>query len=100
MAVFLKKQFLSILKGKIGALLLKDNLKGLMKTFDYKEYGGAPLLGVKGYLVKAHGSSDEKAIMNGILFLEKYVKSNMLSVLEAAIEERRRREEVPETVED
>ena len=95
-----KKQFLSTLKGKIGALLLKDNLKGLMKTFDYKEYGGAPLLGVKGYLVKAHGSSDEKAIMNGILFLEKYVKSNMLSVLEAAIEERRRREEVPETVED
>lgn len=96
----LKEQFLSSFKGKIGALLLKDQLKGLMRTFDYKEYGGAPLLGVKGYLVKAHGSSDERAIMNAVLFLAKYVESGMLPVLEAAIEERRHREEVPGTSED
>lgn len=96
----LKRQFLSSWKGKIGGLLLKKDLAQMMKTFDYKEYGGAPLLGVKGYLVKAHGSSDEKAIMNGILFLAKYVESDMLPRLEAALEERRVREELLTTTED
>lgn len=89
----LKDSLMSSLKSKIGGLLIKDSLKSFMKKLDYKEYGGAPLLGVKGYLVKAHGSSDARAIKNALYFLEKYVNSAMLEELERAIEERRESEE-------
>ncbi len=84
----LKDNLLASFRGKLAGLLIKDSLKPLAKKLDYKEYGGAPLLGVKGYLVKAHGSSDEKAIMNALYFLEKYVASDMIKKLEKALEER------------
>ncbi len=51
---------------KFGAMLLKSGFKGFKKRFDYTEYGGAPFLGVKGLLIKAHGSSNEKAVKNAI----------------------------------
>jgi glycerol-3-phosphate acyltransferase PlsX len=51
---------------KIGALLLKSGLKGFKRRFDYTEYGGAPFLGVQGVLIKAHGSSNDKALKNAI----------------------------------
>ena len=50
--------------GKLGALLLKPVFKSLKVKFDYKEYGGAPFLGVDGICIKAHGSSDGKAFKN------------------------------------
>ena len=53
-------------KAKIGAFLLKPVFKSIKKKFDYKEYGGAPFLGVDGICIKAHGSSDGKAIKNAI----------------------------------
>ena len=46
---------------KIGALLLKPVFNSIKKKFDYKEYGGAPFLGVDGICIKAHGSSDAVA---------------------------------------
>jgi len=52
---------------KIGALLIKKPLKKMLKSFDYTEYGGAPLLGLEGLVVKAHGSSNVKAFKNAIL---------------------------------
>jgi glycerol-3-phosphate acyltransferase PlsX len=51
---------------KIGALLLKSTLAGLRKVVDYAEYGGAPLLGVNGVGVVAHGRSSAKAIKNAL----------------------------------
>ena len=51
---------------KIGALFLMPVFKALKKKFDYKEYGGAPFLGVDGVCVKAHGSSDSRAFKNAI----------------------------------
>ena len=45
------------LRSKIGALLVKPALKETLKSFDASEYGGAPLLGLKGLVVKTHGSS-------------------------------------------
>ena len=51
---------------KIGALLVKSSLKKMLKSFDAGEYGGAPLLGLKGLVVKAHGSSKENEICNAI----------------------------------
>lgn len=51
---------------KLAALLLKGQLTAFKKSFDYKEYGGAPLLGVQKPVIKAHGSSDAFAFKNAI----------------------------------
>ena len=63
----IKKGMLSTLRSKIGALLVKPALKETLKTFDASEYGGAPLLGLNGLVVKTHGSSKAKEITNSIL---------------------------------
>lgn len=62
----IKEEITKTTLSKFGALLLKDSFKGLKKRFDYKEYGGAPFLGINGIMIKAHGSSDGKAIKNAI----------------------------------
>lgn len=55
------------LRSKIGALLVKPALKQTLKAFDLEQYGGAPLLGLKGLVVKTHGSSKSVEIKNTIL---------------------------------
>jgi glycerol-3-phosphate acyltransferase PlsX len=62
-----KTGMMSSLRSKIGALLVKPALKKTLKTFSLEEYGGAPLLGLNGLVVKTHGSSSAKEIMNSIL---------------------------------
>ena len=62
-----KAGMMSTLRSKIGALLVKPALKKTLKDFDVSEYGGAPLLGLKGLVVKSHGSSDANEIKNSIL---------------------------------
>ena len=62
-----KAGMMSTLRSKIGALLVKSALKKTLKDFDVSEYGGAPLLGLKGLVVKSHGSSDANEIKNSIL---------------------------------
>ena len=59
-----KAGMMSTLRSKIGALLVKPALKETLKSFDASEYGGAPLLGLKGLVVKAHGSSKANEIQN------------------------------------
>ncbi len=78
----LKKAFLSNLKTKIGALLLKGQMSELKKTMDYREYGGAPLLGTKKPVVKAHGSSDSYAIKNGIGQLKTFIEKDVIKAIE------------------
>ncbi len=58
----LKQGLLSSLRTKIGTILIKPALKGLKKQFDTSSQGGAPLLGLKGLVVKAHGNSSAKEI--------------------------------------
>jgi len=66
---------------KIAALILKPGLRNIKKGMDYSEVGGAPLLGINGAFIKAHGSSDAKAIMNAVrqarTFLLNDVNSNI-----------------------
>ncbi len=62
-----KEGMMSSLKSKIGALLVKDALKTTLKSFQTDEYGGAPMLGLNGLVVKTHGSSKSKEIKNSIL---------------------------------
>lgn len=63
----IKEALMSTLKTKIGALLIKGQLKKTMKKFDIEQYGGAPMLGLKGLLVKTHGNSKSVEIKNSIL---------------------------------
>ena len=58
----LKEGLMSSTRTKLGALLVKPALKGLKNQFDTSSQGGAPLLGLKGLVVKAHGNSSSKEI--------------------------------------
>ncbi len=62
-----KEGMMSSLRSKIGALLVKPALKTTLKSFNTEEYGGAPLLGLKGLVVKTHGSSKAIEVKNSIL---------------------------------
>ncbi|MBC2578954.1 phosphate acyltransferase PlsX [Clostridium sp. DJ247] len=62
----IKSEIMKSFSAKIGALLLKSVFKQLKEKFDYSEYGGSAFLGSKGICIKAHGSSDSKAIKNAI----------------------------------
>lgn len=63
----IKKGLLSTLRSKIGAALALPALKNTLKAFDASEYGGAPLLGLKGLVVKTHGSAKAVEVKNTIL---------------------------------
>lgn len=63
----IKAGITSTFRSKIGALLVKPALKKTLKSFDTQEYGGAPLLGLKGLVVKTHGSSKSVEIKNSVL---------------------------------
>jgi phosphate acyltransferase len=62
----LRQEMTKTLPRKIGGLLAKSAFEGLKKRMDYSEYGGAPLLGVKGGCIVCHGRSNAKAIKNAI----------------------------------
>lgn len=74
----MKTSIMSNTKGKIGGLLIKDNLKDFKKQFDYAEYGGAPFLGVKGGIIKAHGNSDAFAIKNAVRQSIRFIENDVL----------------------
>lgn len=63
----IKEGLMSSLRSKIGAVLIKPALKETLKTFQTDEYGGAPLLGLNGLVVKTHGSSKSKEVTNSII---------------------------------
>ena len=83
MALFsqLKAEFTAGVASKLAAAVLKPGLKKLKDRMDYKQYGGAPLLGIAGGCIKAHGSSDalaiENAIMQAIRFIENKVEQTI-----------------------
>lgn len=68
---------LSSFKNKIGALLIKKDLKKTMKSFMIEEYGGAPLLGLNGLLVKTHGNSKAVEIKNSIFQCATFVEMDL-----------------------
>ena len=62
-----KQGMMETFRSKVGALLVKPALKKTLKGFDASEYGGAPLLGLNGLVVKTHGSSKAKEVTNSII---------------------------------
>jgi phosphate acyltransferase len=63
---FLRKTYKTSLASQVGYIFSRGALKGIKKTMDYTEYGGAPLLGVRGVCVITHGKSNPNAIKNAI----------------------------------
>lgn len=74
----IKKAMTSSFKNKMGALLVKSGLKEIKDLLDYRQHGGAPLLGLNGHVLKAHGSSDEVAISSAIRQAKRMAKSNAI----------------------
>lgn len=72
-----KEGMMTSLRSKIGALLVKPALKQTLKSFDSSEYGGAPLLGLKGLVVKTHGSSKAQEIKNTLIQCVTFKEQNI-----------------------
>ena len=83
----LKGMFMANLKTKIAALLMKDKIAAFKKSMDYKEHGGAPLLGASLPVIKAHGSSDAKAFKNAIRQAKEYVDNKVIEEMQNALHE-------------
>lgn len=86
MSGMLKDMLMKSLKTKIAALLLKSGLGDFKKKMDYSEYGGAPLLGIKQPVIKAHGSSNAKAIKNAIRQAKLCAEKDVCGSIEAWLE--------------
>lgn len=63
---------------KMSYTLVKDSLRGIKNDFDPSEYGGSPLLGLKKPVIKAHGSSDARAVMNAVRQAESFIKTGVI----------------------
>ena len=70
-----------------GALMMKKVFRALKKEIDYSEYGGAPLIGVKGCAIVSHGKSTPKAIKNAINQAIGYIQSDINTYIEKRLEE-------------
>lgn len=77
----IKEALSSNLRSKLGAALILPSLMDMKEKMDYKEHGGAPLLGVKGLSIVCHGSSDAKAICNAITRAKECYENNFVGKL-------------------
>jgi glycerol-3-phosphate acyltransferase PlsX len=84
----LRESLKSTVTSQVGALLSQQAFKAFKKRLDYSEYGGAPLLGVRGVCIVGHGSSNERAIMNGIRVAAEFAQAEVNSGIEAALAKR------------
>ncbi|MEF2244601.1 MULTISPECIES: phosphate acyltransferase PlsX [unclassified Paenibacillus] len=81
----LKGAFGHSLMTKLAAAIMMPRLRALKKKMDYKEHGGAPLLGLKGLVVKCHGSSDVVAVKNAVRQARLAIQSNLIHSIAAEI---------------
>ena len=82
----MKKKFTDGLSAKMGAVLLAGKVKEIKDEFDYSEYGGAPILGVNGHVLKIHGSSGSAAVRNAIIKGIPYAQENVVGRITSAME--------------
>ena len=83
----LKQMFLANLGGKLAYLLLKGGVTDLKHQMDSEEYGGAPFLGAKQPVIKAHGSSNDEAIENAIGQAREVAASGLVDEIAAHVDE-------------
>ena len=83
----MKAALTSSLKTKVGALLIKNDLKRVLGSIDPDAVGGAPLLGVKGACIVGHGSSNARAIENGIIATAEVARSGINEIIAQTVQE-------------
>jgi glycerol-3-phosphate acyltransferase PlsX len=81
----LRESLKSTVTSQVGALLSRAAFQDFKRRLDYSEYGGAPLLGVRGVCIVGHGSSNDKAVMNGIRVAAEFAQGDVNSGIEAAL---------------
>jgi len=87
-SVVMKESIQADLRTKLGALLLRPAFRRLRDTFDYAEYGGAPLLGVDGVCTICHGSSSPRAIKNAVLATQQYIAHDITAAIKKRLDTR------------
>jgi glycerol-3-phosphate acyltransferase PlsX len=92
----LRQSLNSTVTAQVGALLSRKAFDDFKKRLDYSEYGGAPLLGIRGVCIVNHGSSNERAIYNGIRVTAEFALAGVNQQLEQEFACRRPGEPAPE----
>ena len=81
----IKKEMMADLRGKIGGLIAKPAFRRVKKVMNSDEIGGAPLLGVQGAVVKAHGSSNDYAFCSAIGQCVKMIQGQVVKIIEEGV---------------
>ncbi|QAS51032.1 phosphate acyltransferase PlsX [Halobacillus litoralis] len=89
----IKQTFMTNFKTKIAAGLAKNDLKKLKDQLDYSEYGGAGLFGLSAPVIKAHGSSNERAVLNAIRQACQMVEQDVTMTISTTLEEMEQKED-------
>ena len=84
----LRESLKSTVTSQVGALLSRTAFNAFRRRLDYSEYGGAPMLGVRGVCIVGHGSSNDKAVMNGIRVAAEFASAEVNTGIEAALAKR------------
>ena len=71
--------------GVLGGLLIRGKVRGIRARIDWREFGGAPLLGIDGVAVVAHGRSDARATKNAIRVVKETVEQGLVAKIAAAV---------------
>jgi glycerol-3-phosphate acyltransferase PlsX len=87
-SVLLREALKSTVTSQVGALLSRRAFNDFKKRLDYSEFGGAPLLGVRGVCIIGHGASNERAIMNGIRVAAEFAQAEVNSGIETTFRAR------------
>ena len=77
----IRNKMMKNIKNKLAALMMRSDLNAMKKEFDYEEYGGAPILGINGPVIKIHGSSGANAVKNAILKGIPYSRENVVEII-------------------
>ncbi len=88
-----KKGMMTSTRSKVGALLVKPALKETMKAFDASQYGGAPLLGLKGLVVKTHGNSKANEVSNSIIQCVTFKEQRINEKIKESLQPNKERED-------
>jgi glycerol-3-phosphate acyltransferase PlsX len=81
----LREEIPKTMTGKVGGLLIRDRVRELRRRIDWREFGGAPLLGIDGVAVIAHGRSDARAIKNAIRVTKEAVENELVGKIRAEV---------------
>ncbi len=81
----LREEIPSTVSGKVGGLLIRPGVQRIRSRIDWREFGGAPLLGIDGVAVVAHGRSDARAVKNAIRVARDAVAARLVDKLRQAV---------------